>query len=72
MQSGETVEVEGQAETQMDRWNCDAYKGVNIQLLHKSSKQKGMEELHQNGHEYSDMSRRTTTTNYYNCCDLLD
>ena len=33
-----------------------------MQLLYKSSKSKWMEKFHQNGHEYSDMSRTTTTT----------
>ena len=35
------------------------------ELLHKSSKSKGMEELHQNGPtEYSGMSRTVTMTNW--------
>ena len=57
-----TTKKQRQAETPMDKWNCNCYKGVNIQLLYKSSKSKWMEALHQNGHEYSDMSGTTTTT----------
>ena len=44
----------------MDGWNCNSYEGVNIQLLYKTSKSKWMEELHQNGHKYSGMSRTMT------------
>ena len=55
-------EKQRQAETQMDRCNCNnSYKGVNIQLLYNSLKSKVKE-------EYSGMSRiRTTTTTHRGC-----
>ena len=37
-------------------------KTARIQLLQQSAKPPWVEEFHQNGHEYSDMSRTTTTT----------